>query len=134
MGFISPQAISILGSGVSWPIQLVNGRPKIDTGIPLIESSMKMVLSWPMYTRVMIYLYGSRINELLEEQNTLLLENVLGTFFKDTLTQWEPRVEFMGIDFEDTDDDKIDVKVHYRIITQAKADSFVFPFYRNILY
>lgn len=134
MAFIQKKVIDVLGSGITWPITLVNGRPPIETGKPLIQSSMKIVIQWPLFTRVMLGQFGSRINEILEEPNDNTQKQLMTTFFKDSLTMWEKRIEFIGINFEDNNMDELKVRVFYRIITQANIDSFIFPFRKNFTY
>lgn len=122
-----------LGKGIIYPIQLVNGKPKIHSGVELIKSSIKIIVSWPQGQRYLLGEFGSRLDEILNEQSTEKVKALLRTFFQDAVTAWEPRVEEIDVVVENDPDNpaKIVAKVNYRILNSPTEQSFIWPFYLN---
>lgn len=133
MAFDPKKLESFIGSGITLPLRLVNGRVPLDTGVPLIRASIRTIIAWPYGIRFFLNEFGSRVEELLEEPNDNILKNIANTFIADAITRWEPRVEFVGADYIRNDmGDSLDVELAYRIIATQQLDTFIFPFYRQI--
>lgn len=133
MPFIDNVVKDFIGKGITYPIKLQNGRVPIETGFDLIESSIKICTAWPLGRRFFLSEFGSQIYRILEEPNDNVLKNLLTTFFKDAVIKWEKRVEEVQVTFDDLTMTKVIVRVNYRVINTPKPETFIFPFYRNIV-
>lgn len=125
---------NIIGKGIVFPVQLSNlGVPVISTGTELVESSIKVILGWPYRDRFFMGNFGSRLHELLEEQNGELLEAMIEYFIFDALRTWEPRIKIEDTQILTNGQEKVDVLVSYVIIRSQVRESFVYPFYKHRL-
>lgn len=126
---------NFIGGGITLPIKLVNGKPPIESGFDLIRASIRMILSWEFGTRFFLNEFGSELNSLLEEPNDHVLENLISTFVTDAVTRWENRVQLLDVQVQREESiSKISITLTYRIVNTQREDTFVFPFYRNIIY
>lgn len=125
-----------IGRGLVFPIKLDNeGRPATATGFPLLESDLRILLSWPAFERYMLAEYGSRAFELLEQPNDAVTQQVMRRFTIDTITQWEKRVKLVTVTTLANDlGTLIAMGITYKIINTNLQNSFVFPFYEKIIY
>lgn len=119
-----------IGKGIVFPVVLVKGKPVIETGNPLIMSSIKMILGWPYRDRFFLAIFGSRLEELLEEPNDEFLINMAEFFIFSAIRRWEPRVKVLDTRVLKQSYEALDVLITYRIIETGTTESFVFPFYR----
>lgn len=134
MAFQQQPIQNFIGSGLTFPIQLENGKGKLFTGFELVRSSLRMILAWPYGHRFLLGEFGSRIEELLEEPNDEILKNILETFIIDAISDWEKRVEVISVDIQDKTATELTVNLTYRIVNTQSVDNFIFPFYRQIIY
>lgn len=123
-----------IGSGIAFPIKLTNGRAVVTSGFELIRSSIQMILGWPVGTRFYLSEFGSKLEELLEEPNDDILKQIIYTFVVDPITVWDKRVSLVDVSLEDITETKLSLRMTYRIVNSQTTDTFVFPFYRNIVY
>ncbi len=124
-----------LGVGIIFPIQLNNGAAVVDTGIPLLRSSLGILLTWPTYTRWMLGEYGSRAEELLENPLDLVTTETMRRYVIDTITDWEKRITLVSVEFSVNDlGTKLELVLQYRVVSSKQLDTFVFPFYEKIIY
>lgn len=124
-----------IGKGIKFPLELVGGSIKTVTGIDLIKSNIQFVLGWSYGERYFLPEYGSRLFELIEEPNDNVLVNIIEHFVINSLRRWEPRVRIEKINITRPGDAEVlDVAITYLIRNTQIRDSFVYPFYTNILY
>lgn len=123
-----------IGSGIIFPIQLQNGRAVIQSGFELIRASIKTIVQWPEGQRFMLAEFGSRIERLLEEPNDETLKQIIYTFIVDPINQWEKRIALTSATITDVSSEKVNISLRYRILNSQTEDSFIFPFYRQIIY
>ena len=127
--------INYIGKGVVFPIELnAKGGPIIDTGFKLINSSIKAILLWPKYKRIFLSEYGSLVSSLLEEPNDILLGGLVQNFLVESLTTWEKRIEILETSVVGINTELINISIKYRLTNTNLEETFVFPFYRNIIY
>ena len=76
-----------------------------------IEPSILRILQTPLGSRVMRPDFGSRLYELMDRpfDEAFKLEAVSACF--EALSKWEPRIEFLGIDFENKTETISDLKL-----------------------
>lgn len=123
-----------IGQGLTFPINLQNGKPSIDSGFNLIRASIRNILAFEYGTRYFLAEFGSRLNELLEEPNDEILWNTINTFIVDAITTWEKRVSTISTQIVSSSPEKVEVSILYRVNNSQTVDNFIYPFYRQIIY
>lgn len=124
-----------IGSGMVFPITLnADGRPNIVNDLTLIQSSIKVILNWSIRTRFFNELFGSRIDELLEEPDDSISHSLLKFFIQESIGRWEKRVIITNIELHNREASRIDARLFYNIRNTKIEETMVFPFYKNIKY
>lgn len=124
-----------IGAGLVFPIVLQeSGRPAIHNDITLINASIHHILSWPIRNKFFNENFGSRLEELLEEPNDGVLQTLIRQFTIDALEKWENRIEVIDIITERTASTKINIQIKYRVRNTRVEETFIYPFYREIIY
>lgn len=127
------QVPNYIGRGIIFPIELsANGGHVIRTGTVLINSSLKIILSWPFLSRIFLSEFGSRLEDLLEEPNDDLLRSLVKHFIFDAITKWEKRVNVLEVDTKRTSPERLIIGVRYRVKNTGLEETFTFPFYKEI--
>lgn len=124
----------ILGKGITFPFQLVDGKIIIESDVALIRKSIISILNWPVGTRYFNSEYGSMLKDLLEDPNDIVLEGLVRRYIIEAITKWETRIKLLVPPQIYREDNKINIRLTYEIIKTAQQDSFVFPFYQTIKY
>ncbi len=122
-----------IGTAVTYPITLNKGRLQTSSGLSVIENSIVKILTTPIGTRFFLPEYGCRLTELQFEPNDEILIRELRVFVLDALTKWETRAEFIDVETMLITDAVICV-IQYRILQSNEVNSFVWPFYKNLIY
>lgn len=123
------------GAGLVFPIEIgPEGRPQIVSGVPLINASINHILSWPIRNKYFNEEFGSRLEELLEEPNDIVLRTLVRRFVIEALERWEKRIELVSVEIIPTERNKLDIHIIYQIRNTKIEETFIFPFYREILY
>lgn len=123
-----------VGKGLVFPIELdSNGRPILSTGFDLINSSIKIILTWSS-SRIMLSEFRSLIDDLLEEPNDDLLKGLVEFYIYDNLRRWEKRIDILETSIQITEYQRMDASIKYRINNSNLEEVFTFPFYRKITY
>ena len=117
--------------GIIFPIQLSGGKHQISGDMDLIQSSIKIILSWPMGTREYEDRFGSRVNEALEDQNDDILVTLVKKFVIDSISRWEQRLELIKFTFKRPDSSSLTVDILYRIRDLHIEDTVSYTFYTN---
>jgi phage baseplate assembly protein W len=113
---MAQQPISIyVGIGLSFPIQLENGKPVMSDINMMIEASIRNILIWPFNSRYFEKLFGSRINELIEEPHVYIVNSLLEEFIKDSLNMWETRINVLDVTAFSVEPGITEVKIKYEI-------------------
>src|SRR6478735_6022309 len=87
---------NFIGSGLTFPIELDNGRGVIKTGFDLIRSSIRAIVMWPVGSRFYLAEFGSKLERLIEEPNDDILKQIIYTFIVDPINQWEKRIQLLS--------------------------------------
>lgn len=134
MPFIAKPVQDFIGSGLTFPIQLQNGRGVIESGYNLIRSSIRNILAFEIGRKFFLGEFGSRLNELLEEPDDEPLHNMLNIFIVDAITTWEKRITSISTSIEDVSREQgvIQIRLVYKILNAQNADNFIYPFYTQI--
>lgn len=134
MGQFNPAPIQdFIGKGLSFPIKLTGGSSTLTSGTELIKSSIASILSFSLGQRFFLGEYGTRIEELIEEPNEVLLENVLENFITKALREWEKRIEVLSVTTEPIGATGINIDINYLILNTQVEDNFIWPFYNELL-
>lgn len=120
-----------LTSGLAFPLELSSGSPLIVSGVDLIQSSIKIILSWPLNTREYLGEFGSRIHEALEDQNDDVLITILRRFIIDSLSDWEQRIDLISIGVERPDNEKLYIDIDYKVRGLNVQDNLRYIYYTN---
>lgn len=124
--------IKFLGRGLPFPITLTNGKADLIYGPELVKSDIRILLSWQYGTKFYLYDFGSKIEQLLYEPNTVVLKNLLNQYVIDPINKWEKRINLVDSAIITVTHEKIMIKLTYRFINSNIEDSFIVPFYRTI--
>lgn len=124
-----------IGKGLIFPIELDSkGYPVVSSGLKLINSSIKMILGWQFMHRIFLSAYGSRCRGLLEEPNDYTLRQLVEHFAYSALIKWEPRIVLTKVTAYRTDESKLNLKIEYKIKSSGLEHTFIYPFYREVIY
>lgn len=134
MPFQPQQVANYIGNGLTFPFELQNGRGVIKSGYDLIRSSIRSILSFEIGRRFYLGEFGSRLNDMLEEPNDEVVHNMINVFVVDAITTWEKRIQSISTTIESIDYDKIQVRLVYRVVNAQNSDSFIYPFYKQIIH
>jgi len=139
---------NFLGRGPSYPFRIfkdsgsVHGSagpmhgyiPKVGEDLEKINGSIHHILSTPKGSRFFLPQFGSRLLELVFDPNDEVLYGMIILYVKEALTEWEPRIEILGIypRRSEQDDHTVLVSIDYRIIQTNVIGNYVYPFTMQI--
>lgn len=126
-----------LGKGLTFPLQLDDsGKVVISGGSELIKSSIYNIVNWPYRHRYFLEEYGCRIDELLEEPNDSISFNLARRYIVDALNAWEKRIDIIpsNISVQRSTDIALYLRLDYTIVATKEQETFIFPFYKQIIY
>lgn len=126
--------IKVLGRGLPFPITLTNGKADLISGPDLVKSDIRILLSWPYGTKFYLYEFGTKVEQLLFEPNTILIKTLINHYIIEPLNKWEKRIILVDAVIISVDEIKIQLKLTYRFVNSNIEDSFIVPFYRTINY
>ena len=117
--------------GIAFPLTLTNGKHTLVEGSDLIHASIKTIISWPYLTRWYSDTFGSRIDEVLEQQNDSVLITLVRAFVIDAIGYWEKRIELKAVEIIKPNPEKLVINLNYRI-KDLNADMVLeYGFYIN---
>lgn len=128
----------IIGQDIDFPLRFTDANqigtiPFSDAG-ERINDSIHIILSTRIGERPFNPEFGSRLPELVFEQNDAILQRLLMFYTGEALRRWEPRIEVMSVTIVDDmnqDRNEIGVYVEYRIRNSHIKGSYVYPFERE---
>lgn len=106
-----------LGSGLKYPEMFspVRGSSEIVIGVEKVKQSIADILETRIGERVMNPEYGSRLYEIVFEQNDFIARDLAVLYSEESLDRWEDRIIIESIDAVIPDD--IQERGHYIKIT-----------------
>ena len=113
-------------SGLAFPLELSSGKHLVVSGVDLIQSSLKIIISWPMFTRYYVGEFGSRVYEILEEPNDDILINLIRRFVIDAINTWEKRIELISLEVTRPSPEKLSIDLTYNIRESNSEGSFYY--------
>lgn len=126
-------AANYLGIGIKYPIEVVNGKPSLSSGEENIKQSINDILTTPLGSKLFNPDYGSRLEELTFEQNDEILISLIEMFIAEAISFWEQRIRLRKVKYTQ-ENDVILCEISYTILSSNEIDSFIYPFYRNLIY
>jgi hypothetical protein len=124
-----------LGKGLKYPFrfQSVSGGTQVSAATSRehdhIRESILQILGTRPGERLMNPEFGSRLNDLVFEQNDEVLKGLIRHHVIDAIKRWEKRVVITGVTFDDApqniDRNLLPVRISYRVIQSQMEGSLV---------
>jgi phage baseplate assembly protein W len=128
-------------AGLKYPFrfQSVSGGAEVSSatsrGHDHIRESILQILGTLPGERLMIPEFGSRLHDLVFEQNDEVLKGLIRHYVIDAIKRWEKRVIVTSINFDDTpqkiDHNFLSIQISYRVIQNNTDGNLVYPFCRE---
>lgn len=83
--------------GLTFPLQLTNGKPELSEVKPLIGASLVNIVCWERGTFPFRPNFGSRLHEVLHEPNSAVADTLANIFIKEAVSSYEQRVRILDI-------------------------------------
>jgi len=131
------QHLDFLGQGLKFPFRFSErtGAPEQSSDLDRINESIVQILETRPGERFMRPDFGSRVKDLVFEQNDAILKGLLRSHIVDAIKRWEKRIIITDVSFSDspeaTDRNLLLVRVSYRVIQSQAEGNVVWPFYRE---
>jgi phage baseplate assembly protein W len=123
---------AFIGHGFRFPMGVNNrGEIAMTAGPEDLDCSIRVVLATAPGERVMRPLFGCRIWDLLFEPVNANTLGIMAQAVRESLAQWEPRVQVQDVDvIPDADDSSlVRINVSYLVRTTNDRRNLVYPFY-----
>lgn len=131
------QPLTFLGRGIRFPFRFSErtGGTEESSDLDRIRESILQILETRPGERLMRPEFGSRVKDLVFEQNDAVLKGLLRFHITDAIRRWEKRVTVTNVSFDGspdtTDANRLLVRIAYRVIQSQVEGNMVFPFYRE---
>lgn len=122
-----------LGVGIKRPLQLVNGKPVLAYGVEALQSGLIYLLDTQINSKFFLREYGSRLNKALFQSNNDVTNALIRQFVLEAINTYEKRVKFDDITFVNLQD-QVECTIYCKILQSNEIVSFVYPFYKEIVY
>ncbi|MHB0998532.1 MAG: GPW/gp25 family protein [Armatimonadota bacterium] len=137
---VPDRTLEYLGKGLKFPFtfQRRSGGAQVSTATSSdhahIHESIKQILGTRKGERFMRPEFGTRLHELVFEQNDRLLFGLIRHEVIEAIDQWEPRVIVSDviIEADSVDSHLVLVNINYRLISSQVTGNMVWPFYREL--
>jgi uncharacterized protein len=121
-----------IGRGILWPMRIdQTGSIALGSGADDINASIRMAIMTAPGERVMRPQFGCRVWDLLFEPINANTLGLMSEAIRDTISQWEPRVELDDVILEPLENDPtcVAIDLRYRVKSTNDRRNLVFPFY-----
>jgi len=121
-----------IGRGILWPLRVdQSGSIALGSGAEDINASIRMAIITAPGERVMRPQFGCRIWDLLFEPINANTLGLMAEAVRDTVSQWEPRVDLEDVVVEPdpTSPERVTIDLRYRVKATNDRRNLVFPFY-----
>lgn len=123
-----------IGTGWPFPVRLApNGSLPLTGGEQKIRESIWVILATAPGERLMQPDFGCGIHDLVFQPNTATLRTLLQQRVTEALTQWEPRIDVLGVTAATGQEGRnyLLIRINYRIRSNNAANNLVYPFFLN---
>ena len=134
--------LDFLGKGLKFPFQFHrrSGGARISTATSLehahIHESILQILGTRPGERFMNPEFGSRLKDLVFEQNDTILKGLVRHHVIDAIRRWEKRVTVTHVSFDESpvtaDRNVFLVHIAYCVIETQVEGNLVYPFFREL--
>jgi len=133
--------MDFLGKGTKYPFRFgAAGGIAVSEGAgpehAHIHESIWQILSTRPGERFFLPEFGSRLPELVFQQNNVVFKALARQFVVDAIKRWEKRVVIESVEFSDdplvTDRNVALIRLDYRIIRTQVRGNMVYPFVREV--
>ena len=131
-----------LGKGIAFPLRFgeTTGAVIGSEGLPPeyahIRESIRQILSTRPGERFFRPAFGSRLQELVFQQNDVVLKALLKQYVVDAIGRWERRVRITQVEFGhsplETDRNRFVIKITYQVIGSQVEGNLVYPFTKEV--
>ena len=135
-------SFDFLGKGLKYPFrfQSVSGGTEVSAATSRehehIKESILQILGTRPGERFMNPEFGSRLNDLVFEQNDEILKALIRHYVIDAVKRWEKRIVITNVFFDgepkSIDGNHLSVRISYRIILSQVEGSVVYPYCMNL--
>jgi hypothetical protein len=128
--------LSRIGKGMKFPdpISMSTGSVQVNYGYDRINQSIYNILATKIGSRLGNREFGSRLNELIFDQNDYVFYDIAEMYIRESIERWEPRVSIEQISFpynpERIDANIVDIVITYSIKNSNIVVNMVYPYYR----
>jgi phage baseplate assembly protein W len=129
---VSDATADFIGRGILFPMRVdQSGSIALGHGADDIDASIRMAIVTAPGERVMRPQFGCRIWDLLFEPINANTLGLMAEAVRDTISQWEPRVDLEDVVVEPdpASPERVTIDVRYRIKSTNDRRNLVFPFY-----
>jgi phage baseplate assembly protein W len=134
-------SFDFLGNGLKFPFrfQSIYGGAEVSAATSRehhhIKESILQILGTRLGERLMNPEFGSRLHDLVFEQNDEVLKGLIRHYVIDAIKRWEKRVVIKSVTLDNTwqniDRNLLPVRISYNVIQSQVEGSLVYPFYRE---
>ncbi|MFT6270222.1 MAG: phage baseplate assembly protein W [Alphaproteobacteria bacterium] len=122
-----------LGKGWQFPprFNALNGQVAMAQGEQDIEDSLKILLGTTQGERFMVPNYGLNLQDQLFETFNVTARNLLKDKIKRTLLVYEPRINLLAVDLDDSaiSEGKLFIQIDYVVRASNSRFNLVYPYY-----
>jgi phage baseplate assembly protein W len=121
-----------IGRGILWPLRVdQSGSIALGSGPDDINASIRMAIMTAPGERVMRPQFGCRVWDLLFEPINANTLGLMTEAIRDTVSQWEPRVDLEDVIVEPDESSpaRVLIDLRYRVKATNDRRNLVFPFY-----
>jgi len=120
-----------LGRGWAFPVTAEGGRVQFAADATDIRQAVGIILRTAPGERVMLPVFGCRINELLFGAGNAATCSLAELYVKQALDRWEPRIQTLTVKatMDTRQRNCMVVTVEYMILSLNRPDNLVYPFY-----
>jgi phage baseplate assembly protein W len=125
-------AADFIGRGILFPMRVdQSGSIALGRGADDIDASIRMAIITAPGERVMRPQFGCRIWDLLFEPINANTLGLMTEAVKDTVSQWEPRVDLEDaiVEPDPANPARVIIDLRYRVRATNDRRNLVFPFY-----
>ena len=122
----------LIGSGLAFPLQAdQRGGLALARGVEDIEQAIALILGTAPGERPMRPEFGCAVHEVVFDTIDAAIIGKVQTAVHQELERWEPRIEVVDLDVEQSDAHAgtLLVDITYRVRTTSGLHNLVYPFY-----
>ena len=122
----------LIGTGLAFPLQAdQRGGLALARGVEDIEQAIALILGTAPGERPMRPEFGCAVHEVVFDTIDAAIIGKVQTAVHQALERWEPRIEVVDLDVEQSDAHAgtLLVDITYRVRTTSGLQNLVYPFY-----